>query len=77
MARRSSYVIDIVEILVHWHAGRSQHELAASLNVDRKTIRYAEYGITNGLPVDTGLLGHRAQPSPTQPAVQHPTKFDH
>jgi transposase len=39
MARRSFYVIDIVEILVHWHAGRSQHELAASLNVDRKTIR--------------------------------------
>jgi transposase len=39
MARRSFYVIDIVEILVHWHAGRSQHELAASLGVDRKTIR--------------------------------------
>jgi hypothetical protein len=30
MARRSFYVIDIVEILVHWYAGRSQHELAAS-----------------------------------------------
>jgi transposase len=39
MARRSFYVIDITEILVHWYAGRSQHELAASLNVDRKTIR--------------------------------------
>ncbi len=39
MARRSFYVIDIVEILVHWYAGRSQHELAASLGVDRKTIR--------------------------------------
>ena len=39
MARRSLYVIDIVEILVHWYAGRSQHELAASLGVDRKTIR--------------------------------------
>ena len=39
MAKRSFYVIDIVEILVHWHAGRSQHELAASLGVDRKTIR--------------------------------------
>ena len=32
-------MIDIVEILVHWYAGRSQHELAASLAVDRKTIR--------------------------------------
>lgn len=39
MARRTFYVIDIVEILVHWHAGRSQHELADSLKADRKTIR--------------------------------------
>jgi hypothetical protein len=29
-------VIDIVEILIHWYAGRSQHELAASLGVDRQ-----------------------------------------
>jgi transposase len=39
VARRTFYVIDITEILVHWYAGRSQHELAASLGVDRKTIR--------------------------------------
>jgi transposase len=32
-------VVDITEILIHWYAGRSQHELAASLGVDRKTIR--------------------------------------
>lgn len=32
-------MIDITEILVHWYAGRSQHELADSLGVDRKTIR--------------------------------------
>ena len=32
-------MIDVVEILVHWYAGRSQHELAASLGVDRKTQR--------------------------------------
>jgi len=32
-------VIDIVEILIHWYAGRSQHELAASLGLDRKTLR--------------------------------------
>ena len=31
-------MIDIVEILIHWYAGRSQHELAASLGVDRKTL---------------------------------------
>jgi DNA-binding transcriptional regulator LsrR (DeoR family) len=39
MARRTFDVIDIVEILVHWQAGRSQHEIADSLRVDRKTIR--------------------------------------
>lgn len=32
-------MIDIVEILTHWYAGRSQNELAASLGVDRKTLR--------------------------------------
>jgi transposase len=39
LARRTFVVIDIVEILVHWYAGRSQHELSASLGVDRKTLR--------------------------------------
>lgn len=37
--RRTFDVIEIVEILTHWYAGRSQHELAASLGVDRKTLR--------------------------------------
>ncbi len=32
-------MVDIVEILIHWYAGRSQHELSASLGVDRKTLR--------------------------------------
>jgi transposase len=32
-------VIDIVEILIHWYAGRSKNELATSLGVDRKTLR--------------------------------------
>jgi hypothetical protein len=39
MARRSFDVIDVTEILVHWHAGRSQNEMAVSLGVDRKTLR--------------------------------------
>jgi hypothetical protein len=39
MAGRSLDVVDITEILVHWHAGRSQNEIAASLGVDRKMIR--------------------------------------
>ena len=32
-------MIDISEILIHWHAGRSQNQIAASLGVDRRTIR--------------------------------------
>ena len=48
-------MIDITEILIHWYAGRSQHELAASLNLDRKTIRRylapaVAAGITPGGP---------------------------
>jgi transposase len=31
-------VIDIVEILVHWHAGRKKAEVARSLGVDRGTV---------------------------------------
>jgi hypothetical protein len=36
MARRTFDVVDIIEILVHWHAGRNNSEIAQSLNVDRK-----------------------------------------
>jgi transposase len=39
MARRTFDVIDVTEIPVHWHAGRSLNELSQSLGVDRKTIR--------------------------------------
>jgi hypothetical protein len=39
VARRTSGVIDVTEILVHWHAGRSLNEMSQSLGVDRKTIR--------------------------------------
>jgi transposase len=39
MARRTLDVVDIIEILVRWHAGRSGSEIAASRNVDRKTVR--------------------------------------
>ena len=42
------YVIDITEILAHWYAGRSQHDVAGSLAVDRKTIRrYVEPAIAS------------------------------
>jgi len=39
MARRTFDVVDMTEILVHWHAGRSLSEMSDSLGVDRKTIR--------------------------------------
>ncbi|WP_257981227.1 hypothetical protein [Streptomyces sp. CB02959] len=32
-------MVDIVEIYVHWYAGRSKSQVSASLRVDRKTIR--------------------------------------
>jgi transposase len=39
MARRSFDVIDVVEVLQHWHAGRSKADVAASVGVDRGTVR--------------------------------------
>jgi transposase len=39
MARRSFTVIDVVEILIHWQAGRSKAEIARSLDIDRGTVR--------------------------------------
>src|SRR5674476_1251940 len=39
MARRTFQMIDLVEIYVHWYAGRSQAQIAESLGLDRKTVR--------------------------------------
>jgi transposase len=39
MARRAFDVIDVVEVLQHWHAGRSKTDVAASVGVDRGTVR--------------------------------------
>jgi hypothetical protein len=50
MARRTFEVIDVTEILVHWHASRSQAEIASSLGVDRKTVRkYTAPAIAAGM----------------------------
>ncbi len=50
MARRTFDVIDVTEILVHWHAGRSLNEMSQSLGVDRKTIRkYVAPAIAAGI----------------------------
>lgn len=39
MARRTFDVIDIVEVLEHWHAGRPKLVIAESLGLDVKTVR--------------------------------------
>jgi transposase len=39
MARRAFDMIDVVEILQHWHAGRPKSVVASSLGVDAKTVR--------------------------------------
>lgn len=31
-------MFDLIELVTHWHAGRSQRQLAESLGIDRKTI---------------------------------------
>ena len=36
-------MVDVTEILIHWHAGRSISEVSTSLGVDRKTARYAAF----------------------------------
>ena len=63
--RRTFDVIDLVEILTHWCAGRSQHGLAASLDlgVDRKTQRKytapaVAAGFDPGGPPMRGGLAH-------------------
>jgi transposase len=39
VARRTFNVVDVVEILTHWYAGRPKVEVARSLGVDAKTVR--------------------------------------
>src|SRR5215469_16165277 len=55
MARRTFDVIDVTEILVHWHAGRSLNEMSQSLGVDRKTIRkYIALAVAAGITPGSG-----------------------
>jgi transposase len=50
MARRTFDVIDVTEVLMHWHAGRSLLGMSQSLGVDRKTIRkYVAPAVTAGI----------------------------
>jgi len=55
MARRTFDVIDVTEILMHWHAGRSLSEMAGSLDVDRKTLRkYIAPAVAAGIAPGSG-----------------------
>jgi response regulator of citrate/malate metabolism len=50
VARRTFQVVDITEILVHWHAGRSISEVAHGLGVDRNTVRkYVASAVAAGI----------------------------
>jgi len=50
MARRNILLLDLVELFTHWHAGRSQVALSASLGIDRKTVRkYLAPAIADGV----------------------------
>ena len=50
MARRTFKVIDVVEILAHWYAGRSKKQVATSLGVDRSTVaKYVAPAVAAGL----------------------------
>jgi hypothetical protein len=48
--RRTFTVVDIVEIRIHWYAGRSRAQISRSLGVDRKTVhKYTRTAIDAGL----------------------------
>jgi transposase len=58
MARRTFDVIDVVEILQHWYAGRSKTDVAASVGVDRGTVRkYVAAAEAAGLSPGGPVLG--------------------
>ena len=66
MARRTFDVVDVTEILAHWHAGRSKSQIAESLGLDRKTVRKylapaeAEGLVPGGAPVSAAEWRQRA-----------------
>jgi hypothetical protein len=61
MARRTFQMIDVVEILQHWHAGRPKLVLSASLGVDVRTVRkYVAPAEVDGIAPGDGLMPDRA-----------------
>ena len=74
MARRTFDVIDICEILVHWHAGRSKNEIAGSLGLSRNTVRkYVAAAEAAGMvPGGGGQLGRGREHPAGDQAEQRP-----
>ncbi len=67
-------MIDLIEIYVHWFAGRSQAQIADSLGIDRKTVRkylapVAAEGLVPGGPPAMGEADWRAKAGVWFPAV--------
>ena len=61
MARRTFQMIDVVEILQHWHANRPKLVLSASLGVDPKIVRkYVAPAEAVGIAPGDGLVLDRA-----------------
>jgi transposase len=49
MTRRTFRAVNIVEILIHWKAGRKKAEVARSLGVDRGTVaKYTAKALSEG-----------------------------
>jgi transposase len=61
MARRTFTMVDLIELYVHWYAGRSKSALAESLGLDRGTIRkYLAPAETAGLTPGGAPVGEEA-----------------
>jgi hypothetical protein len=56
-----------VEVHALRQRGWTISAIARHVGRDPKTARYAGSGITGGLPVHAGLLGHLPQPTTGQP----------
>ena len=49
-------MFDLLKLYTHWHAGRSQRQLADSLGIDRKTIaKYLAPAIAESLTLGSGV----------------------
>ena len=67
-------MIDLVEIYMHWYAGRSRVQIAESLGIDRKTVRkylapVEAVGLVPGGPPAMGEADWRAKAAEWFPGV--------